>query len=158
MSVLGAILSLVTWIPALLVFALESSMEPWSWTRANLWLAGSIVGASVVWIAVLSLIGLSLSAWVRWRLLAGAAVLGVFFVGAGLANLINVVLRTTNGTWLDLQEVMRTIWLQMLKATPFSAASPVVLSTSDAWTALAVTAGICLMMLAVRIRPFEVVR
>jgi ABC-2 type transport system permease protein len=153
LMVLVGILSLITWIPGLLVFAVQSSMEPWSWTRDNLWLAWALFEGLVVWIGVWSLIGLALSAWVRWRLLAGAAVLGVFFVGAGLGNLINVVLKTTNGTWFDLQEVIRTIWQELLQT-----AQTTVLGWSEAWTVLAVVVGICVAMLAMRIRPFEVVR
>jgi ABC-2 type transport system permease protein len=157
MAVLAGILSAITWIPGLLVLALQSSMEPWKWTWDNLWIAGALIEGLGVWIVVLSLIGLAVSAWVRWRLLAGASVLGVFFVGAGLADLIDSVLHTTNGMKFNLLEVVRTIWVDLLRTTPIGE-SPIVLSTSEAWTVLAIAAGLCLALLAVRIRPFEVVR
>jgi ABC-2 type transport system permease protein len=157
LAVLAGLLSAITWVPGLLVLALQSSMEPWQWTRDHLWLAGAMIEGFGAWIIMLSLIGLALSAWVKWRLLAGASVLGVFFVGAGLGRFVNNVLQTMNGTKLDLLEVMRTIWLDLFQTTPLGP-SPVLLSSSDAWTVLAVAAGICVAMLAVRIRPFEVVR
>jgi ABC-2 type transport system permease protein len=162
LMVLAGVLSVVTWIPALLVFAVQSSIEPWQWTHDNFWIVGAILEAFGTWILILSLIGLSLSAWVRWKLLAGASVLGVLFVGAGLGNFINSVMRTTNGAWFDLLGVIRTIWLDLFQTTGFADRAgniPVpLLSSSDAWTVLAVVAGICVVMLAMRIRPFEVVR
>ena len=89
MTVLLVLLSLITWVPGLLLYAIQASCTGWTWIRPNLWLAGSIVLGPLIWILVLSLIALALSAWVKWRIAAGACVLGLHFVGAGFAEAIN---------------------------------------------------------------------
>ncbi len=111
---LAFVLSLITWIPGLCLYAVNASLAGWGWVADNLWLAGAILGGSLIWIAVLSLIALALSAWIKWRIAAGALVLAVFFAGAGAAAAINSVLRTTNGSYVDLSQVVHTIWADLV--------------------------------------------
>jgi ABC-2 type transport system permease protein len=110
MTVLLVLLSLITWIPGLLLYAIQASCTGWTWIKPNLWLAGAIVLGPLIWIVVLSLIALALSAWVKWRIAAGAFVLGLHLVGAGLAQAINQILRTRNGSLINLGEVIHTVW------------------------------------------------
>ena len=56
----------------------------------------------LVWILVLSLIALALSAWIKWKIAAGGLVLGVFFAGAGFGTALNSVMRTNYGSLLNL--------------------------------------------------------
>lgn len=81
MSVLLLLLSSITWIPGLILFLIQGSLAGWAWTMDNLWIAGAIVVGGLVWSTILSLIALSLSAWVKWKIAAGALVLAVFFAG-----------------------------------------------------------------------------
>ena len=74
-SVLAILLSEITWIPGLVLFAVQASLAGASWTWPNLWIAGSLVLSSLIWIAVLSLLAMALSAWVKWRIVAGALLL-----------------------------------------------------------------------------------
>ena len=111
MSVLLILLSLITWVPGVVLFAIQSSIEGWDWTQANFWLAGSIVLGLLVWIVVLSLIGLALSAWVKWKIGAGALVLGVIFAGAGFGTAINSLMRTNYGALIDLTQVAQRFGL-----------------------------------------------
>jgi ABC-2 type transport system permease protein len=153
MTVLLVLLSLITWVPGLLLYAIQASCAGWTWLRPNLWLAGAIVLGPLIWILVLSLIALALSAWVKWRIAAGACVLGLHFVGAGFAQAINEILRTRNGSLINLAEVIRTIW-----AAFFDCSRSTDLSVAQAWIVLGVTCVLCLGLLARRIRGFEVVR
>ena len=100
MSVLLITLSWITWIPGLVLFFVQASLSGWQWMWDNAWIAGAIVLGSLVWILVLALAALALSAWVKWRIVAGALLLGMFFLGAGFARAINAVLRTQQG-YLD---------------------------------------------------------
>ena len=102
MTVLFVLLSLITWIPGLLLYAIQASCTGWTWVKPNLWLAGSIVLGPLIWIIVLALIALALSAWIKWRVAAGAGVLAVYFVGAGFGAAINEILRTHYGSLIDL--------------------------------------------------------
>jgi len=38
-GVLLVLLSLITWIPGLVLFAIQASIAGWDWTKLNLWLA-----------------------------------------------------------------------------------------------------------------------
>ena len=49
---------------------------------------------------------MALSAWVKWRVVAGALLLAVLFFGAGFAQAINAVLRTQSGHFLNLVYLM----------------------------------------------------
>jgi ABC-type transport system involved in multi-copper enzyme maturation permease subunit len=153
MSLLLTLLSLFTWIPGLVLFAIESSLSGWNWMQAHLWIAGAIFLGLVVWIVTVTLIGLALSAWVKWKIVAGALVLGVFFAGAGFGAAINSVMRTNTGTVIDLTQVMHTIWSHLFRYD-----SGIDMSLMSAWSALGVTCAICLWLLARRIRAFEVVK
>ncbi len=153
MTVLFVLLSLITWVPGLLLYAIQASCAGWTWIRPNLWLAGSIVLGPLIWILALSLIALALSAWVKWRIAAGACILGLHFVGAGFAQAINEILRTRNGSLINLGEVIHTIWGAL-----FDCSRGTDLSVTQAGIVLGVTCALCLGLLARRIRGFEVIK
>jgi ABC-2 type transport system permease protein len=153
MTILLLLLSLITWIPGIVLFLIQAGCAGWDWTRANAWLAGSIVLGLWTWIVVLSLIALALSAWVKWRIAAGAFILGVFFAGAGFGAAINNVTRAHYGAFIDLMKVVRTIWSDL-----FRSGSGADLSVNQAWTVLGITCCLCLWLLAKRVRAFEVVK
>src|SRR6266567_4701667 len=82
-SVLAILLSQITWVPGLVLFVVQASLAGASWAWTHLWIAGSLVISSLIWIAILSLLAMALSAWVKWRIVAGAVVAGGMFFGAG---------------------------------------------------------------------------
>src|SRR5437762_7325929 len=91
MSVLLILLSLITWVPQLLLFLFQSYLEGASWFANNLWLAGAIVIGSGVWILLLALISQTISALVKWRVVASVAMLGLMCVPSVFAEFINEV-------------------------------------------------------------------
>ena len=153
MSVLIFLLSWVTWIPGLILFTIQASLAGWEWTKANLWIAGSLFIGLMVWILMLSLLALALSAWVKWKIAAGGLVLGVFFAGAGFGTALNSVMRTSYGSLLNLTEVMFTIWSKL-----FSWPADTGISLEAAWICVAVVCVVCLWLLVRRVRAFEVVK
>jgi ABC-2 type transport system permease protein len=152
-AVLLVLLSLITWIPGLVLYLIQVSCAGWTWARPNLWLARSIFLGPLIWIFVLSLIALALSAWVKWRIAAGACVLGLHFVGAGFAGAVNQILQTRNGSLINLAEVIRTIWGNLFRYDRDAD-----LSIMQAGVILSVACMLCLGLLARRIRGFEVIR
>jgi ABC-2 type transport system permease protein len=150
---LALLLSLVTWVPGLILYAAQAGLSGWDWTKQNLWLAGAIFLGLITWITILSLISLALSAWVKWKLAAGAMVLAVFVAGAGFGAAINNVLRTHYGVLISLNQVVYTIWGELFRYDWGGQ-----LSLGQAWFVVAFTSVICLWLLAKRIRPFEVVK
>jgi ABC-2 type transport system permease protein len=153
MSVLMFLLSLITWIPGLILFGIQADLAGWQWTRENLWLAGAIFVGPLVWITVLSLIAMAMSAWVKWKVAAGALILGVYVAGAGFGRAINGVLRIRSGTLIDLTDVKATIWGWMFRYDTGTG-----LDLTDAWIALGIACAICLWLLVKKVRAFEVVK
>jgi ABC-2 type transport system permease protein len=153
MSLLLALLSAITWVPGLLLFLIQSSLAGTSWTGENSWIASALFASLLIWDVILCLIALALSAWVKWRIAAGGAILGVFFAGAGFGTALNAIVRTEYGALFDLRRVIGLIFSQMFRDT-----SPSPVPAGDAWTALAVASAICLWLLSKRIKPFEVVK
>lgn len=152
-SVLAILLSQITWVPGLILFALQASLAGASWAWSNLWIAGSLVISSLIWIAILSLLAMALSAWVKWRIVAGALLLGVFFFGAGFAQAINGVLRIESGHFFDIVYLMGTVWNGLFQVDAEHA-----IPVTQAWIALLFYCGICLWLLMRKVRAYEVIR
>ncbi|HEY6337695.1 MAG TPA: hypothetical protein VIW68_04305 [Candidatus Sulfotelmatobacter sp.] len=152
-SVLAILLSQITWIPGLILFAVQSSLAGSAWTWEHLWIAGSILLSSLIWIAFLSLLAMALSAWVKWRIVAGALLLAVLFFGAGFAQAINAVMRTQSGHFLNIVYLMGTVWTSL-----FQIESDRSMSAPEAWVALLIYCGICLALLVRKVRAYEVIK
>lgn len=154
LTVLVGIMSVLTWIPILLLFALQSSLAGWSWFAANLRIAAAILCGSALWIAVVSLLTLAVSAWVRWRPVATLAVFGYFFISAAIGTLINEILVTTWGSVLNVTELMRFLWSRFFGLPAIEEALPIPVSAA----AVLCTCAVFLAMLMRRVRAYEVVR
>jgi len=153
MSVLVILLSQITWIPGLVIFFVQGSLVGWQWTVDNAWLAFGVVLGSLIWILVLSLLSMALSAWIKWRIAAGAFFLAVFFVGAGFAQAINAVLRTQQGYLFDVQNFVSVIVRDLLRDQTAQS-----IAVGEAWFALLVFLTLCLLLLMRKLKPNEVVR
>src|ERR1700691_794667 len=152
-SGLAIVLSQITWIPGLFLFAVQWALVGAGWTWDHLWIAGSMVLSSLIWIMVLSLLAMALSAWVKWRIVAGALLLGVMFFGAGFAQAINAVLGTHSGHFLNIIYLMATVWTSLFGVSMESSITPL-----EAWIALLGYCAICLALIVRRVRADEVVR
>jgi ABC-2 type transport system permease protein len=153
MSVLVFLLSLVTWVPGLILFVIQASLAGWEWTSANWWIAGSLFLGLMVWILMLSLLALALSAWIKWKIAAGGLVLGVFFAGAGFGTALNNVMRIKYGSLLNLTEVMFKIWAKLFRWPEDTG-----ISLEASWVTVGLVCAICLWLLLRRVRAFEVVK
>ena len=152
-SVLAILLSQITWVPGLVLFVMQASLAGASWTWTHLWIAGSLVLSSLIWIAILSLLAMALSAWVKWRIVAGALLLAVMFFGAGFAQAINAVLQTQSGNFFNVAYLMGTVWNSLFQVDAEHA-----IPVSQAWIALLLYCAICLGLLMRKVRAYEVVR
>jgi ABC-2 type transport system permease protein len=150
--VLIGVLSPVTWIPGLLLFAMQVGMAGGTWFNENWKLGIGIVAGLLVWILFVSLVAMTSSAYVKWRVVAGALVLGVFFVLAGAAEMTNAVLRVEWALVFNPARAMNQIWRWMMGVEPVSgpAAFPCAI-------AVTVMAAALLWVLERKLRPVEVV-
>lgn len=152
-SVLGILLSEITWVPGLVLFIVQGSLAGPRWAWDHLWIAASLIISSLIWIAMLSLLAMALSAWVKWRIVAGALLLAMLFFGAGFAQAINAVMRTAGGHFFSLAYLMETIWTAMFRIDAEHA-----IPVSEACAALLFYSAICLGLLLKKVRAYEVVR
>jgi ABC-2 type transport system permease protein len=159
LAVLAGLLSLITWIPGLLLVGLQGALAP-GWLAAHVRVAVAMVVGSWVWIALISLVALAISAWVRWRPLATAMLFIVFLVGEAFGRAVNAILDTRWGQLVILDDLVETIWLAMFG--PMSelgrmvAAEPLPLGV--ALGAVAAASALAGWLLLARVRAVEVTR
>ena len=153
MSALAVLLSQITWVPGLILFVVQATLAGRHWLAENFWIAGSILLASWIWIAILCLLAMALSAWVKWRFVAGALMLGVFFFGSGFGHAINAVMRTDSGSLLDIGNLIAVVWTGL-----FRISNDLPTSAADAWTMLLLVCGFCLLLLLRKVRAYEVIK
>src|SRR5271168_4738329 len=143
MTVLLYLLAWITWIPGLILFGIQADMAGWDWTKSHFWIAWGLFAGLFVWSVVLSLIALAISAWVRWKIAAGGLILGLFFAGAGFGAAINAVMRTHNGSLIDIAQMMATAWAQLLRYDSGNG-----ISATQAWMVLGIVSVLCLWLLS----------
>ena len=152
MLVLVGLLSPVTWVPGLLLFGMQSGMAGWTWFSENWHLGTGVFLGFVMWIVFVSLVAMASSAYVRWRVVAGALVVAFFFVTAGAAELMNAILRVDWGRAFNPGQAMNQIWRAMLGAEPMRGPD-----TPECVAAFAVMIAIFLIVLERKLRAVEVV-
>lgn len=167
MWILIILMSFMTWVPGVMLFFLQAYLEEgWTWMNANASLGWGLFFGSWVWILLLALLALALSAWVKWKPAAGALMFGVFFVAAGFGVAINGVQRTKWGHLFNISALIGSVWVQLFGADPkinnggvfFKIPGGEELPIWSCWAALAALCGICLFMLARKIRGAEVIK
>lgn len=155
-SVLLILLSAITWIPGLILWGIEASLAGWDWTVSYGWLTYAMFLSGVMLVVVLTVVALAVSAWVKWRIAASAAILAVFFISAGIANMFNAVLRTESGHWVNIGWLLARIWTDLFRKST-GVFGPESLSVYEAWSGLVLFCIGALFVLERKIRAYEVV-
>ena len=149
-------LSLVTWVPCLLLFLYQSYSSQPGWTGANMRIAGGLLIGSLLWIGVLAFLGLALSTWVKWRVVATGIIIAAVFVPAGVGGMITAILRTKWGFLLNVPVSMTVLWGRLLGA--HEVPNLMALPSTAIVIMLVLVSLLCVAMLNARIRAREVVR
>ena len=151
-AVLGILLSLITWVPGMILYSLQSGYAGWGWAFQNLRLVAGIFVGAWAWICTISLLALALSAWVKWRPIAGFMMFMVFLGGGFFGLVINSLFRTDWGHLANLGVIIERIWEGLFGLRP-----SVDLPVWAAWVALAAFCSACIYLLDRKIRAYEVV-
>ena len=171
MSVLIILLSLMTWVPQLLLFLLQSYLQGAGWFIDNLWIAGAIFMSSIVWILLLALMSQAISALVKWRVVASAALLGLFFIPSVFGEVVNQLFRTRYGSIVSIGANVNNVTAGLFgrferaysylvgfdgdvaeRATILE--PPLIVS----WFVLFLICAVCLALLSWKVKAYEVVR
>jgi ABC-type transport system involved in multi-copper enzyme maturation permease subunit len=171
MSVLLILLSAITWVPQLLLFLFQSYLEGASWFVANLSIASAILIGSVVWILLLALLSQAVSALVKWRVIASAALLGIFFIPSVFGEVVNQIFLTRWGNIISLGALIKNVTAGLFGT--FVRASghftdwdgrvghEIIVNEPPLWAswfALFVVCAICLALLSRKVKAYEVVK
>jgi ABC-2 type transport system permease protein len=172
MSIVVILLSIITWVPGLLLFLFQGYLEGWSWFADNVWIASAIFLGSLVWIVLLALMTQAISAWVKWRVAARAALLGAFFIPTTFAAIINEIFQTHWGHIFDLRALIGNVWAGLfgtfvrqavedrefrngqIVGVAFRTEPPLWAS----WFMLFLICAFCLWLLSRKVKAYEVVK
>ena len=158
--------SIITWVPNLLLFALQAGLAGGGWWRQNLHIAWGIVAGALICLLLLSLLALALSAWVRWRIVATGLYVGLLFVLAGVGEACNQTLRTYWGKLLNLGYLIDQVWKDLFDVVvterqrrgQIGDPTRLDIPVGHCWMVLLLVTGLCLLLLSRRLRAREVVR
>jgi hypothetical protein len=137
---------------------------------------GSIVAAFAVWIVLLSLLALAVSALVKWRVVASGALLAIFFVPSAFGEIVNQLFLTRNGSLVSLWATVNSIWRGLFWL--FERRSGSIRGTVSnpiydqqffditlyepplwaSWLVIAAVCGVCTLILARKVRAYEVIK
>jgi len=165
-AVLFILLSGITWVPGLAVFGLQAGLAGPGWVATNYRSAVAILAGALVWIAVLTLLGLAISAWVRWRLVASGALFAIFFAGTAFGEIWRAAVRDSWGRLANLSYMVELVWRNLFALDlPRTLAQEMLddRRVADppvwaAWLALSSVCAACLWLLSRRLKAREVVR
>ena len=167
MSVLLILLSAMTWVPQLILFLFQSYLEGASWFVSNLSIGIAIVVGSVVWILLLALMSQAVSALVKWRVIASAALLGIFFIPSVFGEVVNGLFQTRWGSIISLGALMKNVIAGLFgtfvrASTTYRDAGFEVVANEPplwaCWFVLFLICAICLALLSWKVKAYEVVR
>jgi ABC-2 type transport system permease protein len=153
LTVIVGMLSVVTWVPGLLLFGLQIGLAGGWWFLANWTLGAGMVVGFLLWLLFLSLVAMASSAYVKWRVVAAAVSLAFFFILAGVAAMIDAIFRVTWGHVLDPAWSVNRIWCSLLGVDP-----PNGPGAGASLFALAAFAVLLVLVIERKLRPVEVVR
>ena len=170
MCVVLILLSLMTWVPGLLLFFFQASLEGFSWFSQNFWIASAIFLSSLMWILVLALLSQTVSAWVKWRLAASAALVALYLIPTVFGEVVNQIFTTTWGHIISVDWLRRAVTaglfgtfeqsVRRFNAFPGSEGQELILYEPPmwfSWFALFLLCAICLALLSRKVKAYEVV-
>lgn len=145
-------LSLITWIPGLFLFSVQSYYEGIGWFFSHWQVGVTLLLGSGVMILVYGLLCLAASAWVKWRMVAGGILLGGVTIFRGIGLAINKTFDVEWGYCLNLRELFNSLWANLLGIPQKSP-----LAIQDSCGVLLLVVGLAIYLLSRKIRACEVV-
>ena len=152
-AVMLILLSAVTWIPGLFLFAFQSYMEGWKWFSGNLGVAVGIFFTSWIWIVQLCVISLALSAYLKWKPVARLSLILIFIIMPRVGDLLNLLLNTSWGSVLDLMRMTLIVGAGL-----FGIETRSLIPVPVAGLSIIVFCAICVALMSKKVRAYEIVK
>jgi ABC-2 type transport system permease protein len=153
-------LSAVTWFAGLVLLGLQTALAGFGWLAEHWRIVPAVFLGSWVWILLLSLLALAVSAWVKWRMVATGMLFGIFLVFEAFGHAIVQIAGIRWGKLLAFDDIIQTIWASLFGGIdtfgrPYPE-SPLPLAAC--WTMLLLVYASALWILHRKVRACEVSR
>lgn len=152
-AVVFVLLSPITWIPGLLAFGLQAVLAGWPWTVENLRIPAAFFVGHILWILVITMLCLAVSAWIRLAAFSRGVLLAIFIISAVVGRLINAVTRSSIGDLFHLPRAIESIVMRFFDADP-----PSTLPWPASWLTLALVVLGALWILNLKLRAVQEVK
>jgi ABC-2 type transport system permease protein len=153
MAVLALLLSPITWVMGGAIFGLQAYLAGGSWWLENYRIGLAYLIGHLVWIIVISMLTLAISAWVRFKPVARGALFLIVFILAGFGSAVNGVTGTSYGDLIHLVRAINSVVMSL-----FGAPTPSGLPVAFNWFTLAATTALSIWLINRKLRAHEVVR
>ena len=150
--VLGVLVSAISWVPGLLLFAVQASLGGREWLLEHWRVGPAMIVVSLVWTLCMSLPMLAIAAWVKWKPWARIVFLGLIMVGSAFGEFY----KAFYDSWLGSMVVAFDV-TDALSNAVFGVESAGGMPAAAAWAAAAGLAALSAALLMRRVRAFEVV-
>jgi ABC-2 type transport system permease protein len=144
--------SLVTWVPSLLLFGLQGSLDR-DWMAANWWLGPAIFLGAWTAIPLFALVCLAVAAVLRRRAAAEAAFVALFIVIPLIAKIVDQFLHADWWVRFFVPAIFESLWTPLFRLQQSNGLSP-----AGAAVSLAVALLLAGTVLLRRVRAWEVIR
>jgi len=154
LAVLVGLLSSITWVPYLLLYALQAYLAGWEWTRDNLNIPGAIFVGSWIWILCISTISLAAAVTLKSKIWSRVFMFVVLFALAAFGAVLAEGLGLRFGHNLNVFQMNLVVWSEMFDV-------PIGDQTRPLWSAWATLIAACAISVAIlyrKVRAYEVVR
>ena len=152
-SVIYLLNSAITWVSSLFLFAMQAYMAGGDWFVKNLRIIPGIFIGANLYIIALALVALALSAWLKWKTIAGFAFIALPIIASGMGAVLNGTLKISWGQYLNMNVVLDTIF-SFFFGLPYSNS----VSLIGCLFILFMVCMSSLFLLRIRIRAYEVIQ
>lgn len=101
--------SIISWIPAILLFFVQSYLAGNGWMNEHWYIPFASMATSLLWIVSLSLVAFTISAFVKWKALARSMFFGVLFLGSIIGQVIGQIFGGIAGNLIDISSGARVL-------------------------------------------------
>lgn len=153
LTVLVPLLAAVSWLPAMWLFVFQCYLAGGDWIRER-WRIGLAIFVGLgMWVLILALFSLAISAFVKWKTVARIALVASILIPTGVAPIANGILRTDLAWVLSPLRMMVVLTDGLMGVPPFDD-FPVPLAAA----AMVGMVLFSLFLLAKKLQPYEVVK
>ena len=149
--------SLISWIPAMLLVAIQGYLAGDGWLLENLHIPFAAFATSMVWIVCLSLIAFTISSFVQWKAVGRIAFFMVISMGSTVGEVFQDIFGGWGGQMLNVNAAMQTVLVELYQTESSQIGIRADMPLGPAMLALLLISAIAVIILSRRIRAYQVV-